>query len=134
MVSKTKGTVTPLMMLFSEARSGEFFLTGRGTAGVSLAKPPKLAREYLHWNDGLGRTLERHRASTAAAAKAGTLLRMDGIDEALDLLARLRKSGSDWRSLQDADTLLELDVRAVLGKRYDELGPEVIAVLTRGRR
>jgi hypothetical protein len=129
MVSKTKGTVAPLMMLFSEASSGEFFLTGRGASGVSLARPPKLFREYVDWRDGLGRTLERHRAATAAAAKAGTLRRMDGIDDALDLLARLRKSGSDWRSLQDADVLLELDVRAVLGKRYDELGAQVISVL-----
>ena len=134
MVSKTKGTVTPLMMLFSEAISGEFFLTGRGAAGISLAKPPNLIREYLNWSDGLSRTIDRHRAATAGAAKAGTLRRMDGIDDALDLLARLRKSGSDWRALQDADILLDLDVRAVLGKRYDELGPQVINALTRGRR
>jgi hypothetical protein len=59
---------------------------------------------------------------------------MEGIEDALDLLARLRRSGSDWRKLQDADVLLELDVRAVLGKRYDELGRQVMEVLTRGRR
>ncbi|HVT40992.1 MAG TPA: hypothetical protein VHE78_18290 [Gemmatimonadaceae bacterium] len=133
-VSKTKGTVTPLMMLFSEASSGEFFLTGRGGAGVALAKPPKLFREYVAWSDGLGRALDRHKAATAAATQTGTLRRVDALDDALDLLARLRKSGSDWRSLQDPDVLLELDVRAVLGKRYDELGPQVIRALTRGRR
>jgi hypothetical protein len=132
--SKNTGAVTPLMMLFSEAGSGEFFLTGRGPAGVSLAKPPNLVREYIKWNDGLGRTLERHRAATARAAKAGELRRIVGIEEALDLLARLRKSGSDWRKLQDVGVLLELDVRTVLGNRYDELGRQVIDALTRGGR
>jgi hypothetical protein len=132
-LSKGTGTITPLVMLFSEASSGEFFLTGRGSAGVSLAKQPNLVREYVKWNDGLGRTLERHRAATARAAKAGELRRIEGIDEALDLLARLRKSGSDWRKIQDADVLLDLDVRSVLGNRYDELGRQVMDVLKHGR-
>jgi hypothetical protein len=36
--------------------------------------------------------------------------------------------------LQDVGVLLELDVRTVLGNRYDELGRQVIDALTRGGR
>jgi hypothetical protein len=73
------------------------------------------------------------RGARTSAAKASELRRIEGIEEALDLLARLRKSGSDWRKIQDADVLLDLDVRSVLGNRYDEFGRQVMDVLTRGR-
>lgn len=127
---KATGALKQAMMLFSENDRGEFFLTGRGAGGASLATPPDHMREYLDWDVGLGGALARHRQGTGKAARAGSLRRIERLDDALDLVSRLRKSQADWRTLQDAEFLLDQDVRSMLGDRYEDLGAGVIEILS----
>ena len=129
--TRESGAINPIMMLFSEADSGEFFVTGRGASSRTLARPPSVHRTFLGWSDGLARVLEQHRAHVAQGASGGgaALRRVERIDEAVALLGRMRESTARWRASQPPAALLEEDVRLVLQERSEDLGPHLVRLM-----
>ena len=118
-------TVNPVMFLFSEAGSGTFFLTGRGAPSLAVTQPPTVHRVFCTWDVGLGTHVTTHRDQTAKL----DLRRVENVDDAVRLLTRLRDSVRAWRAEQPPLALLEQDVRAVLQRKYDELGPDLVSFM-----
>lgn len=123
-------THTPVMLLVSESASGEYFVTGRGTPGPSLAHPPNVHRQIVRWGDGAAAALQHHLA--LAGAHAGDLRRVETSDDATGLLARLWESSATWRAAQPQAALWEQDLRGILGDRYDQFAPGVRKALPDG--
>jgi hypothetical protein len=124
---KGGGMLKPVMMLFSESDADEYFVTGGGAPGLSLAQPPTVHRQDFPWADGVGAFLARHREGAAAASG---LRHVTGIEDAVALVKRLRDHAARWRAAQAPAVLLEGDLRAVLQDRYDDLGPGLLAILS----
>lgn len=123
--NRQKGVYNPVMIVFSEATSGDFFMTARGASKTSVTQPPTHHRTFCDWNDGLATVLGRHRAmllSTGATAieQAATL------DAGPALVRRLREDTSRWRASQPRGPLLEQDVQSLLGETYSVIGKQVI--------
>jgi hypothetical protein len=123
-------THTPVMLLFSESAGGDYFITGRGTPGLSLASPPNVHRQIVRWGDGTASALQHHLA--LVGAQAHDLRRVETVNDATALLARLREGAATWRAEQSQAALLEQDLRAILGDRYDRVAPRVRQALARG--
>jgi hypothetical protein len=123
-------THTPVMLLFSESAGGDYFMTGRGTPGLSLARPPNVHRQIVRWGDGAAAALQQHLA--LVGAQAHDLRRVETADDATALLARLRESTATWRAAQPQAALLEQDLHAILGNRYEQFAPGVRQALAAG--
>ncbi len=119
-------------MVFSESESGDFFLTGRGAVGRVLARPPAVHRAFYPWNERLARVLECHLLQTVQAptGRKSALRQVEGIDEAVALVARLRETTARWRASQPRKALLEEDVRSLLQERFMDLGRPLIELMT----
>jgi len=123
------GSVNPVMMLFSESASGHFFVTGRGTTSTALVQPPTNHSAFGEWDDGLVTTFGRHRA--LLAGEGMTALRQDAsLDAGPALVGRLRDSTARWRTAQPQQQLLERDVRALVGDKWEYLGPTVLRLMS----
>lgn len=125
--NRKTGATKPAMFLFSESESGEFFITGRGTEGPTLARPSMVARQSYAWVEALPAVFEHHRFQTAQAR--GTLRRFETLDEATALVMRLRTATAAWRRAQPPDELLAADVQAILRGRSDRMKADVIRIL-----
>jgi hypothetical protein len=123
-------THTPVMLLFSESAAGDYFMTGRGTPGPALARPPNVQREIVRWGDGAAAALQQHLA--LVGAQAHQLRRVETADDATALLARLRETTARWRAAQPQAALLEQDLRAILGDRHEQFATGVRQALARG--
>jgi hypothetical protein len=124
------GPVRQVMMIFSEAgNGGDYYVTSRGSPEVASASPPTIHRVRCEWSDGMSRQLEIHRAQIPPA-RADGLTRSATLNDATGVLTRLHSAKAAWRARQPADTLLDLDLRAILGKRYDELAPALKAYIS----
>jgi hypothetical protein len=131
-VRRSPGTFRTLMLFFSESESGQFLTTSRGAPELGLARPPTLHRQFVAWNEGIPRALDRHRSLLESAAGGGAVLRrVATLEDVLALLARHRRHIADWRAKQPADALLEADARSVLRDRFGELGPQVLSYMRR---
>jgi len=131
-VRRSPGTFRTLMLFFSESENGQFLTTSRGAPELGIARPPTLHRQFVAWNEGIPRALERHRSLIESTAGGGAVLRrVATLDDVLALLARHRRHIADWRAKQPPDALAEADARNVLRDRYGELGPQVLACLRR---
>ena len=130
-VRRSPGTFRTLMLFFSESESGQFLTTSRGAPELGLARPPTLHRQFVAWNEGIPRALERHRSLVESADGGAVLRRVATLEDVLALLARHRRHIADWRAKQPPDALLEADARNVLRDRYGELGPQVLAYMRR---
>src|SRR6266508_2895405 len=129
---RESGAVNPTMMVFSESESGDVFLTGRGAVGRVLARPPAVHRAFYPWNERLARVLECHLLQTVQAptGRKSALRQVEGIDEAVALVARLRETTARWRASQPRKALLEEDVRSLLQERFMDLGRPLIELMT----
>lgn len=130
---QSSSAATPAMMFFSESAAGEFYFTGRGDPGRSLAHPPALHRQTVAWADGMARALDRHHAALPKVVDGGLseLTKVESLDAARALLDRLREGTSAWRAKQSMDALLDLDLRAVLKERFADLGSRVLKEMKR---
>ena len=91
---------------------GELYGETSGFAG-----PRSDAQRCAEWIDKLGEALAAHRTRVPAnAAKVATL------DDALREMRALRTRTIAWREAEPPDTLLDRDLRAMLGRHYDRLG------------
>ena len=113
--------VRQVMYLFSEAKGGDFYVTGRGGGNAGTAAPPTQHLAECRWADGLARQLEVHRAQIPESERA-TLTHVATMDDALALAGRMRPARREWRGRQPADALLELDLRQILQDRYPTVG------------
>lgn len=120
--------VRQVMYLFSEAKSGDFYITGRGGANAGTAAPPTQHLAECRWADGLARQLEVHRSQISQGERA-TLTHVATIDDALALAARMRQAKRTWRAQQPADALLDQDLRQILQDRYATFGPPLAAYM-----
>lgn len=118
----------PVMLLFSETASGDFFVTGRGGADLRVTQPPTLHHAHGPWEEGFTEQLRRHRDQLGQRPGAVELTRVQSAEEGSELVRRLRAAVTKWRAAQPPAVLLEGDVRRLLGDRYDELGPGVLRV------
>ncbi len=122
--------VRQVMYLFSEAKGGDFYVTGRGGANAGTAAPPTQHLAECRWADGLARQLEVHRAQVPDGERAA-LTRVASIDDALALTGRLRRAKRAWRAAQPADALLDQDLRQILQDRYPSYGAALAAYMKR---
>lgn len=127
--SRDTGVLNPVMMLFSESASGEFFMTARGASSTALAKPPANHRQFCDWGDGLMTIIGRHRAMLVSAA-AMPVQQPTTLDAGPAIVRRLRDGTAQWRATQPADELIEQDVRSLLGKTFPVIGRQVIRSVT----
>ncbi len=127
--SRDRGLLNPVMMLFSESASGEFFMTARGASSTALAKPPTNHRQFCDWGDGLMTIIGRHRAMLVSAA-AMPVQQPTNLDAGPAIVRRLRDGTAQWRATQPADELIEQDVRSLLGKRFPVIGRQVVRSVT----
>ncbi len=114
---------TPVVLLFSESASGDYFVTGRGSPEQSLARPPNVHRAVVRWGDGMAGALQHH--LELVGARADELRRVDTVDDAVALLGRLRSNSATWRAAQPEAALLEADLRSMLSRHYDEFAPGI---------
>ena len=122
----TTGGLIPAGCLFSESNDGHFFVTTVGTSAPSLVRPSHIVREYVSGEDGIKVALMRHRNNIGKqAANGATLSRVATIDDAFALMRGLSNSNAKWRREQDSEQLLEWDLRAVLGARYEEFAEDI---------
>jgi len=131
-VKGSPGRYRTLMLCFSESESGQFLTTSRGAPELGLTRPPTTHRQFVAWNEGMVRALERHRSLIESVVGAGApLKRVATVDDAVAMLARHRTHIAAWRAAQPADALLEADARNVLRERYAELGPALLGYMRR---
>jgi len=130
---REKRELTPVMIVFSQSSSGDFFLTARGAPRTALAQPPMIHRTYCEWSDGVTTTLGRHRAVFMSVG--ATLVEQPvTLEEAPAIVGRLRDTTARWRGSQPPADLLEQDVQALLGDTFALIGRQVIRALTAADR
>ncbi|MGE5184130.1 MAG: hypothetical protein ACM31C_18800 [Acidobacteriota bacterium] len=84
----------------------------------SLAQPPFIDRVEHCGTDKLADALAAHRARVPAGAAVVRTL-----DAAIAEMRALRERTIAWREAQAPGELLERDLRAILGRHYERLGP-----------
>lgn len=129
--NKAQGTVNPVMLFFSEGPRDAFFITGRGTGPTGTAQPPTQHRDFFGWGVGLAETLRRHQAQitnsgVTAVSQPATL------ETGPALVSRLREHAARWRAAQPPAELLQADVRALTGDKFDYVGPPLLRLLNEG--
>jgi hypothetical protein len=125
---QANGSAKQIMMVFCESANGDYYSVNRGGVDRGTAQPPMIKRALCPWSDGMAKQLEMLRG-LVPASQAATLTQVTSLDEATSLLTRLQAAKAKWRAAQPADALLDLDLRAILRERYDELGPKLKAYL-----
>ncbi|MFN8653768.1 MAG: hypothetical protein U0133_17815 [Gemmatimonadales bacterium] len=112
----------PAMYILSELVPTTFFVTHQSTVNRVVAAPPTVVREHLAPGQPVQAVLALHRQRLPAGANA---LTVGTIEEAQAMVDRLRSHIQEWRTRQDQDQLIDLDLRSVLGAQYDRVGPAV---------
>lgn len=93
------------------------YTTRRNQSGT-LAEPPFTHRLSLAAATPYGKLVEEHRKF----AKLDGAQRIETLDHAVDAVAKFRAKTVHWRADTSPDELLDLDLRAVLGTKYEKLG------------
>ena len=115
-----------VMMLVS-ASDTDSYVTVLSPASAGLAaSPPFVHRDRVGILSGPGAALTLHQERIASVTG---LIKVTTLDELQAALQRLRTKSMDWRAAQPPSTLLDADLRSILGHRYDELGPRLASKL-----
>lgn len=85
---------------------------------AALAQPPFIDRAEHYGTDQLAGAVAAHRARVPAGAAVVRTL-----DAAIAEMRALRERTIAWREAQAPGELLERDLRAILGRHYERLGP-----------
>jgi len=112
----------PVMLLVSEVPGHGFVTTLRAPHAPSTATPPTVVQQRLDWDEGLEAARDRH---LGAVARMGRPAAIGDLEAALGSMASLRAHVAEWRAAQDADELLEADVRKILGDKFDGMSEMV---------
>jgi hypothetical protein len=114
----------PVMLLLSEDAGRGFAATVRSPHAPSTVVPDTVREFRIRWESGLGEALTGHRAGLHAMAAP---VRVTDLAAALASLNRLKEHVAAWRARQDPDTLLQADVRNIVGTQFEDLQPMVLA-------
>lgn len=115
-----------IVYLFSEVPGQGYCATGRGGSRLTLAKPPGGDSVVLDADVSLGELVAEH---VRRAPAAGSLSTVRTLQEAFDLLDRLREFRIAWRAtLSDAE-LWRADLREVLLHQRTTTEPDDFALI-----
>ncbi|HTR49337.1 MAG TPA: hypothetical protein VMJ10_01440 [Kofleriaceae bacterium] len=117
-LAETRGIGIHVAVLISR-RGDQLFVTRRIPGSVALAEPPFLRRCDVPISASLAETYAAHRRLVGDAAG---LFAVHALDEAMRELEQLRARAIAWRREQEPGLLLDLDLRAILGRHYAQLG------------
>jgi len=119
-VMPTRQGPTTVRFLFSESATAEgFFITYSGPTKIKVTQPPTIQRGQIPVELGLAAAVARHQELTAASG--GGLRTVGTLEEAIEVLRRLRVASQAWRAAQPYDSLLTSDLHLILGPRFDQL-------------
>ncbi|MBV8760360.1 MAG: hypothetical protein JO257_23915 [Deltaproteobacteria bacterium] len=117
----------PVVGLVMSTTPDDVYITRHTPArGGQLSSAPWAHTDDAPYLLGLPAAIERHRARIASA-KGLTVIRT--LDDMQAELRRLRTKTIAWRQAQAPQTLLDRDLRSILGAKYDALGPKLAAKL-----
>ena len=117
----------PVVALLMSTTPDDVYVTRHTPArGGHLAAAPWSHTEDAPYLLGIGPAVERHRARVASV-KGLTVVRT--LEDMQAELRRVRAKTIAWRQAQAPHTLLDRDLRAILGAKYDALGPKLAAKL-----
>ena len=117
---------SPVMLLLSEDAGGGFVATIRSPHSPGPVVPSTVRELRIRWEEGLGEAIAGHRAALQTMSAPMGVADLDG---ALASLRRLKEHVGAWRARQDPETLLEADVRNIVGDQFDDLGPTLVALV-----
>jgi hypothetical protein len=113
----------PVVAILMSTTADDVYVTRHTPArGGHLASAPWAHTDDAPYLLGLPAAIERHRARVAAA-KGMTAVHT--LEEMQAELRRLRARTIAWRQAQAPHTLLDRDLRSLLGAKYDALGPKL---------
>ena len=115
-----------VMMLVSASDTDTYLTVLSPKAGGLIASPPFVHREHIPVLGGVGAALTRHRDRISQVTG---LASVTTLDELQAQLRQVRGRSREWRAAQAPATLLDADLRSILGARYDQLGPKLAAKL-----
>jgi hypothetical protein len=122
---------TPVMMLVSELVPTRFIVTFLGGPTTRLAIPPTVQRTVVEHSRGIDAAIKLHRQGIEAS-RTDHARAVHSQEEAVATVESLRSHVNTWRSQQDPEELVELDLRSVLPERSDGLARVVKRVMRRG--
>jgi hypothetical protein len=118
-VAKAGASGVSVMLLVSANDTGSYVTVLSPVSAGLTASPPFVHRERAESHRSAAAALARH---TRRIAGVAGLIRVRTLDELQAALRRLRGKTIDWRAAQPPATLLDADLRSILGPLYDELG------------
>lgn len=121
-LAKVGAAKLPVMVLIS-ATETEIYLTRLTPAtGGLLAAPPWAHRVAVPYSRTIPGAIADHRERVASAKG---LIAVKTLDDLKAELERVRGMTIAWRQTQSPATLLDRDLRSMLGRHYDTLGPRL---------
>jgi hypothetical protein len=112
------GTVAMLMSC-----SADRFYVTRMVPTPQLACPPSYTRQDVPLRSSLADVVAKHRALVARAPGLVACADLDAVTSELD---RMREHVLAWREAQPPQALIDADVRAILGARFDRIRPTLV--------
>lgn len=132
-VMPTRQGPSMVRFLFSESTATEgFFITYSGPTNIRVTQAPTIQRGQVPVEQGLAAAVSRHQELIAPSG--GALRTVGTLEEAIDVLRRLRAVSQAWRAAQPYDALLTSDLHLILGSRFDQLAPAMRRRLRRIER
>ena len=117
----------PVVAILMSTTPDDVYVTRHTPArGGQLSAAPWAHTDDAPYTLGLAAAVERHRARVAAAKG---LTAVHTLDEMQAELRRVRARTIAWRQSVAPQTLLDRDLRSILGAKYDQLGPRLAARL-----
>jgi hypothetical protein len=122
--SEGRGPVVAILM--STTPDAVYVTRHTPARGGQLSAAPWAHTDDAPYTLGLPAAVDRHRARVAAAKG---LTALHTLDELQAELRRVRGKTIAWRQSMAPETLLDRDLRSILGAKYDQLGPRLAAKL-----
>ena len=117
----------PVVAILMSTTTDEVYVTRHTPArGGHLSAAPWAHTDDAPYTLGLAAAVARHRARVAAAKG------LTAVHTLADMQAELRRVRAKtiaWRQSMTPETLLDRDLRSILGAKYDALGPRLAAKL-----
>lgn len=117
----------PVVAILMSTTPGEIYVTRHTPArGGQLSAAPWAHTDDAPYTLGLSAAIARHRARVAAAQGLTAVRTLDDMQAEL---RRVRAKTIAWRQSLAPETLLDRDLRSILGAKYDALGPRLASKL-----
>ncbi len=117
---EARGMAIPVALFASHRADGAAY-TRRVPRIPGLAMPPFVRRQDVAATMDLAHALLAH--NRFAGVEEGEWIRVESLDDVIREMPRVRALTIAWREAQPPADLLDQDLRAILGKHYERLGP-----------